>query len=162
MQCFPIPWSCAQTSARSDTKNTVMADKDTLTNLHLLGWRHALTRMSCDSQAVRRILANVPVSCQVLSASPYLDGNLFQYDDKYISATVRPRVYGDSILRFVSKQHPESAKFKIAGEPFDIPPTHGRAIKQVIHYHFHPVLPFVMSYLQTFVAGPQICIYTRI
>ncbi|KAL0035680.1 hypothetical protein WJX79_007959 [Trebouxia sp. C0005] len=80
--------------------------------------------------AVRRILANVPVSCQVLSASPYLDGNLFQYDDKYISATVRPRVYGDSILRFVSKQHPESAKFKIAGDPFDIPPTHGRAIKQ--------------------------------
>lgn len=112
--------------------------------------------------AVRRILANVPVSCQVLSASPYLDGNLFQYDDKYISATVRPRVYGDSILRFVSKQHSESAKFKIAGEPFDIPPTHGRAIKQVIHYHFHPVLPFVLSYLQTFVAGPQICIYTRI
>lgn len=139
-----------------------MVDGGTLTNLHLLGWRHALTSMSCDSQAVRRILANVPVSCQVLSASPYLDGNLFQYDDKYISATVRPRVYGDSILRFVSKQHSESAKFKIAGEPFDIPPTHGRAIKQVIHYHFHPVLPFVLSYLQTFVAGPQICIYTRI
>ncbi len=140
----------------------VMADGDTLTKMYLLGWRLALTSMSFGLQAVRRILANVPVCCQVLSGSPYLDGNLFQYDDKYISAIVRPRVYGDSILRFVSKQHPESAKFKIAGEPFDIPPTHGRAIKQVIHYHFHPVLPFVMSYLQTFVAGPQICIYTRI
>ena len=127
---------------------------------------HALTSQ-CDTanhaeQAVRRTLASVPVNSQTLSASPYLDGNLFQYDDRFISATVRPRVYGDSVLRFVSKQHPEQAKFKIAGDAFDIPANHGRAIKQIIHYHFHSVLPFVMLYLQTFVAGPQICIYTRL
>ena len=112
-------------------------------------------------QGHRRILGNLPVSSQILCTSPYLDGKLFHYDDKLVSAFVRPRVYSDSILRFVSKQHPETCKFKLAGDCFDLPSTHGRAIKQVIHHHFHPVLPFIMSYLQTFVAGPQICIHTR-
>ena len=113
-------------------------------------------------QAVRRILANVPVNSQTLCASPYLDGHLFHFDEKHISAAVRPRVFSDIVLRFVSKQYPDKVKFKIAGDQFAIPPTHRQGIKQIINYHFHPMLPFVMSYLQTFVAGPQICIHTRV
>ncbi|KAL3136500.1 hypothetical protein ABBQ38_005752 [Trebouxia sp. C0009 RCD-2024] len=112
--------------------------------------------------AVRRTLANVPVNAQTLCASPYLDGNLFHFDEKHISAFVRPRMFSDNVLRFVSKQHPDRVKFKIAGDQFAIPPPHRQGIKQIINYHFHPTLPFVMSYLQTFVAGPQICIHTRL
>lgn len=113
-------------------------------------------------QAVRRTLANVPVNAQTLCASPYLDGHLFHYDEKHITAAVRPRMFSDTVLRFVSKQHPDRAKFKIVGDQFAIPPTHRQGIKQIINYHFHPTFPFVMSYLQTFVSGPQICIHTRL
>lgn len=111
---------------------------------------------------MRRVLANVPVNSQILSASPYLDANLFQYDDRLVSPLVRPRVYAtDSIVRFVSRRRPDKAAFKMHRDGLDVSAAQGRPAKQIIHYHFHPVLPFAMLYLLTFVAGPQICIYTR-
>ena len=122
---------------------------------------HAL-RLVYLVQAMRRVLANIPVNSQVLSASPYLDANLFQYDDRPVSALIRPRVYGaDSILRFTPRDRPIKAAFKMHRDCLDVPVTQGRPVKQIIHYHFHPVLPFAMVYLLTFIAGPQICIYTR-
>ena len=51
---------------------------------------------------------------------------------------------------------------KVASDQFAIPPTHRKGIKQIVNYHFRPMLPFVMLYLQIFVAGPQICIHTRV
>lgn len=121
----------------------------------------ALVRLTCDCllQAMRRVLANIPVNSQVLSSSPYLDVNLFKYDDRLVSPLIRPRVYAvDSIIRFVSRRQPDKAAFKMLRDCLEVP---GRPAKQIIHYHFHPVLPFAMFYLLTFIAGPQICIYTR-
>jgi De-etiolated protein 1 Det1 len=43
----------------------------------------------------RRVLAAIPPSSQVLCASPYLDANLFQYDEKHISPTIRPRALAE-------------------------------------------------------------------
>jgi De-etiolated protein 1 Det1 len=44
----------------------------------------------------RRVLAAIPPSSQVLCASPYLDANLFQYDEKHISPTIRPRALAEA------------------------------------------------------------------
>ena len=41
--------------------------------------------------AVKRLLAQVPISAQSFSSSPYLDLSLFSYDDKWVSVMERPK-----------------------------------------------------------------------
>lgn len=43
----------------------------------------------------RRVLAAIPPTSQVLSASPFLDACLFQYDEKLISPVIRPRALAE-------------------------------------------------------------------
>ena len=58
------------------------------------------TRLEFNSwQAVRRVLANLPASAQVLSPCPYLDPSLFQYDEKLMSAMMRPRPFSETPIR---------------------------------------------------------------
>lgn len=114
-------------------------------------------------QGTRRVLANVPVAAQSLSSSPFLDASIFHFDEKLISCLLRPRPFGDHSLRFVARSHPDNARFKLFCEPFDTPLQHGARppVKQLITYHFHPIEPFVLAFLQTFVAGNRICICMR-
>ena len=62
---------------------------------------------------MRRILANVPATAQALCTSPFLDADLFSYDDKLISATLRMRGYTEQPLKFVSRAHPATSRFKV-------------------------------------------------
>ncbi len=64
-------------------------------------------------QVVRRILANVPATAQALCTSPFLDANLFSYDDKLISTTLKMRGYTEQPLKFVSRAHPAASRFKV-------------------------------------------------
>ena len=50
-------------------------------------------------EATRRLLAQLPVSSQSFSPSPYLDLALFYYDDKWISPLERPKPCGDSAVK---------------------------------------------------------------
>ena len=43
------------------------------------------------TEAVKRILAQLPISAQSYSSSPYLDLTLFSYDDKWVSVMERPK-----------------------------------------------------------------------
>jgi len=51
------------------------------------------------TEAVRRVLAQLPISAQSYSTSPFLDLSLFSYDDKWVSAMERPKACGDHPLR---------------------------------------------------------------
>lgn len=53
------------------------------------------------TEAVRRVLAQLPISAQSYSTSPFLDLSLFSYDDKWVSAMERPKACGDHPIRFV-------------------------------------------------------------
>jgi len=50
-------------------------------------------------EAVRRVLAQLPISAQSYSTSPFLDLSLFSYDDKWVSAMERPKACGDHPVR---------------------------------------------------------------
>ena len=50
-------------------------------------------------EAVRRVLAQLPISAQSYSTSPFLDLSLFSYDDKWVSAMERPKACGDHPIR---------------------------------------------------------------
>ena len=52
------------------------------------------------TEAVRRVLAQLPISAQSYSTSPFLDLSLFSYDDKWVSAMERPKACGDHPIRY--------------------------------------------------------------
>lgn len=51
------------------------------------------------TEAVKRLLAQLPISSQSYSSSPYLDLSLFSYDDKWVSVMERPKGCGDHPIR---------------------------------------------------------------
>lgn len=51
------------------------------------------------TEAVRRLLGQLPISAQSYSSSPYLDLSLFSYDDKWVSVMERPKTCGDHPIR---------------------------------------------------------------
>lgn len=53
------------------------------------------------TEAVRRLLGQLPISAQSYSGSPYLDLSLFSYDDKWVSVMERPKTCGDHPIRYV-------------------------------------------------------------
>lgn len=55
------------------------------------------------AEAVRRVLAQLPISAQSYSTSPYLDLALYSYDDKWVSAMERPKACGDHPIRYVTR-----------------------------------------------------------
>ncbi len=52
------------------------------------------------SEAMRRVLAQLPVCAQSFTSSPYLDLDLFSYDEKWISAMERPKPCGEHPVQF--------------------------------------------------------------
>lgn len=51
------------------------------------------------SEATKRLLAQLPISAQSYSTSPYLDMSLFSYDDKWVSALERPKACAEYPIR---------------------------------------------------------------
>ncbi|CAK1542121.1 unnamed protein product [Leptosia nina] len=64
------------------------------------------------TEATKRILAQLPISAQSYSGSPYLDLGLFSYDDKWVSVMERPKAYGEYPIRFYARDS-GLLKFKI-------------------------------------------------
>lgn len=98
------------------------------------------------TEAVKRLLAQLPISSQSYSSSPYLDLSLFSYDDKWVSVMERPKACGDHPIRFYAR---DSAllKFKIyAGLLGRNPPPTAR---RLVAFTFHPIEPFAISVQRT-------------
>lgn len=51
-------------------------------------------------EATKRILAQLPISSQSYSSSPYLDQALFSYDDHRVSSMERPKACGEIPIRY--------------------------------------------------------------
>lgn len=54
------------------------------------------------TEATKRLLAQLPISAQSYSSSPYLDLSLFSYDDKWVSVMERPKACGEHPIRLVA------------------------------------------------------------
>lgn len=53
------------------------------------------------TEATKRMLAQLPISSQSFSSSPYLDLQLYSYDDKWVSIMERPKTCGEHPIRWV-------------------------------------------------------------
>ncbi len=110
---------------------------------------------------VRRVLAGLPCVSQVLVPSPYLDPQMFAYDDKHVSAVIRPRAASEHPLKFVLRCKPERVAFKLLPPPREQVVVHGRVVRRLVLQLFHPVEPLVISVVQAFMRPTTLNIYYR-
>ena len=55
------------------------------------------------TEARKRVLAQLPISAQSYTVSPYLDLNLFSYDEKWVSVMERPKACGEHAIQFYGR-----------------------------------------------------------
>ncbi|CAJ0940800.1 unnamed protein product [Ranitomeya imitator] len=68
------------------------------------------------TEAVRRLLSQLPISAQSYSGSPYLDLSLFSYDDKWVSVMERPKTCGDHPIRREAHIHYFNERYHVTAE----------------------------------------------
>ncbi len=94
-------------------------------------------------EAVKRLLAQLPISAQSFSSSPYLDMSLFSYDDKFISVMERPKAFAEYPIRFFARDS-GLLRFRIhAG--VGIGKQAPSASRRLVAFIFHPTEAFVIS-----------------
>ncbi len=99
------------------------------------------------SEARRRVLAQLPISAQSYTSSPYLDLSLFSYDEKWVSVMERPKACGDHPVSFYGRESGQE-KFRMfagAGRSATNPPSSRR----LVAFTFHPTDPFAISVQKT-------------
>ncbi len=98
------------------------------------------------AEARRRVLAQLPISAQSYTSSPYLDHSLFSYDEKWVSVMERPKACGEHPVAFYGRECGRRKFNMYAG-------IHGRAVapssRRLVAFTFHPTDPFAISVQKT-------------
>lgn len=95
-------------------------------------------------EATKRILAQLPISAQSYSNSPYLDLSLFSYDDKWVSVMERPKACGEYPIRFFARDS-GALKFRIYPGLQQPKVPSSMSVRRLVAFTFHPTEPFVIS-----------------
>ncbi|XP_059096469.1 DET1 homolog [Tigriopus californicus] len=99
------------------------------------------------NEARKRVLAQLPISAQSYSSSPYLDLSLFSYDEKWISLMERPKACSELPIHFFGRES-GITKFRIYPGPLERPNTNSSA-RKLVAFIFHPTDPFAISVQKT-------------
>lgn len=92
------------------------------------------------SEATKRLLAQLPISAQSYSTSPYLDMTLFSFDDKWVSALERPKACSEYPIRFFARDS-GLLKFRLyTGNQMKMP-----SARRLVAFSFHPYDSFAIS-----------------
>jgi de-etiolated-1 len=88
--------------------NQMIEEVTLLFMMFLLNSRHLMQRLKQTivsarfggpTEAIKRLLCQLPVSAQSFTSSPYLDFALFSYDEKRVSMMERPKCCGEHPIR---------------------------------------------------------------
>lgn len=90
-------------------------------------------------EATKRINAQLPISAQSYSSSPYLDLSLFSYDDKWVSIMERPKAASEFPIRFFARDS-GLLRFRIHAVQ-----KQGLPGRRLVAFCFHPSQPFAIS-----------------
>jgi hypothetical protein len=125
---------------------------------HLMKQKVAVmnARNGGETQAVKRILSALPFSPQSWSESPYFDKSLYNYDEKVISSTERPKQCADHPIKFYSRSD-DQVQFKITP---GLPDKQDRS-KKYASYIFHPFQPFIISVQHVLFQSPIVNFHFR-
>lgn len=92
-------------------------------------------------EATKRINAQLPISAQSYSSSPYLDLSLFSYDDKWVSIMERPKAASEFPIKFFARDS-GLLRFRIHAVAVQKSALPGR---RLVAFCFHPFQPFAIS-----------------
>jgi de-etiolated-1 len=109
---------------------------------------------------VQRLLAHLPIAPQSVSSSPYLDYALFQFDEKLVSSSERPRPMADHAVKFLSRSRRNRVRFKL-----DLgvsPGSDGGHAKRIASYVWHPTQPFALSVVLAFMQPQVVNVHLRL
>lgn len=109
-------------------------------------------------EATKRINAQLPISAQSYSSSPYLDLSLFSYDDKWVSIMERPKAASEFPIKFFARDS-GLLRFRIhAVQKSGLPGFFSNLIlifiivifylflgRRLVAFCFHPSQPFAIS-----------------
>nr|CAG4649988.1 EOG090X028J [Sida crystallina] len=104
-------------------------------------------RFGGQTEATKRLLSQLPISAQSYSNSPYLDLQLFSYDDKWVSLMERPKTSGEHPIRFYVRDS-GLLRFRIYAGILGRPPPPPPA-RRLVAFTFHPTDPFAISVQRT-------------
>lgn len=93
-------------------------------------------------EATKRILAQLPISAQSYSSSPFLDLSLFSYDDKWVSVMERPKACSEYPIRFYAR---DSGLLKFRIYPGIENQSTVVNTRKLVAFTFHPSEPFAIS-----------------
>ncbi|KAI8591859.1 De-etiolated protein 1 Det1-domain-containing protein [Geranomyces variabilis] len=98
------------------------------------------------TQAIKQLLSQLPFNNQSFIETPYLNQDIFSYDNRAISNYDRPRRACDFPTRFFDRN---SGAYRFSIDPSPCPGQAGNAAsKRYVTYIFHPFEPFVISIRQ--------------
>ena len=97
-------------------------------------------------EARKRILAQLPISAQSYTGSPFLDLSLFSYDEKWVSVMERPKACGEQPIHFYGRDSGQLKFRMFAGIQGRQPPPSAR---RLVAFIFHPTDPFAISVQRT-------------
>ncbi len=122
-------------------------------------WGQQLRRRSAQDPFSRATM-NHP-GCQQQQASPYLDPEIYQFDERAVTRDLVPRPPLHRPTKFVARAWPERLRFKF--EPEDVMGEAGGANAAArgadgengteVVFIFHPVAPFVMAVVESTETG---------
>ncbi|XP_054739963.1 DET1 homolog [Anastrepha obliqua] len=91
--------------------------------------------------AAERLNPSLPVNCQTTICSPYFDGNMFKFDDRYISPAMQPKKISPKPIRFRDR-YTSVMKFRLH---MNISRINKTRCPQYCSFIFHPYEPFIIS-----------------
>lgn len=101
-------------------------------------------RNGSPEEARRRILTQLPIAAQSFTCTPYLDHNLFSYDEKWLTALERPKTGNDLPLRFYDRES-GLLRFKLATGKTTSSPTFPSTERKLVAFIFHPFDPLAIT-----------------
>ena len=121
-------------------------------------WGEQLRRKAAQDPFSRLMTGGVLPGCQQQQASPYLDPEIFQFDEKSVTRDLVPRPPLHRPVKFVARKWPERLRFKFEAE--DVMGEAGGAgtgprdenTTEVV-FIFHPTMPFVMAVVESTETG---------
>ncbi|XP_003745146.1 DET1 homolog [Galendromus occidentalis] len=126
-----LPSTCSP-SNNANAKLILQRFKQTILN----------ARFGGQQEMVKRLLSQLPISCQSFSASPYLDLSLFSYDDKWVSMFERPKGAGEYPIKFYCR---DSGLLRYKMHTNQHIQSNRPPQKRLAAFTFHPKDPFVIS-----------------
>ena len=93
------------------------------------------------------LLSQLPISPQTFISTPYLDHNLFSYDEKLISNLERAKAIGDQIIKFNLRNSGRLCFKLYAGRQNSLNQQNSQyhPMKRLVTFIWHPTQPFCIS-----------------